>query len=178
MKLLGELVTYGAPICLASLSSALRWRGITGEYDAVARHLPTGDFGLTPGVDDQNYFFRLQSTSAFVLLGDRVKYIVDVVASDPEEPLPTIWNEIEVLGERVSRIHFDHSLLVFSLTTDMSRELATHFAPSASSSARGVPPFFLFPAAAQGYNVYFREVSTRPVHYRVLALETDTLPSA
>jgi hypothetical protein len=176
MQLLGECVTHGAPICLSSLSWALEWRGTAGDYTGVVKRLPAGDFGHTAAGEYQSYFFRMHSTSAYVLLGEQVKYIVDVVASDPEDPLPTIWNEIEALGERVSHIHFEHSVFVYSLATDMSRELPLHFTPSGRSSVRSVP-FFWFPAKQQGYNVHFREVFTGPVDYRVLALQTDTLPS-
>jgi hypothetical protein len=62
-------------------------------------------------------------------------------------------------------------LLIFSLATNTSRELTTHFAPSDTQATRHVPPFYLFPAAVRGYVVYFREISTGPVHYRVLALQ-------
>jgi hypothetical protein len=171
MQLLGECVTNGAPICLASFQWALRWRGTDGDYAQVARHLPDGNFGHTVGGEHQSFFFRLHGRSAFVLVGDHAKYVVDVVASDPEDPLPRIWNEIELPGERVAHIHFDHSLLVFSLATNMSRELSTHFAPSSAQSIHPAPPFYLFPAAGHGYGVYFREVWTGPVDYRVLALQ-------
>jgi hypothetical protein len=73
------------------------------------------NFGPSIVGEDDSFFFRLHSRSAFVLIGDRAKYILDVVASDAEDPLLDIWNDIDLLGEQVSHIHFNHSLLVFSL---------------------------------------------------------------
>ena len=101
----------------------VQWRGVNGGYDTVARSLPPGDFGFSGGGDQQSYFFRLQSNSAFILSGVNVKHIVDIVASDLDSPLEAIVKEPHVFGHEIANVQFDHSWLLFSLATDMRREL-------------------------------------------------------